>query len=146
MDSIDIRHVEIARHRAQRYDVVAARGLTAAQVAERVAAGRVNDVPVRASRSVWEIVRANVFTRINAILAVLFAIVMSTGFFLAYGSYDKASNSYTYHGSMDDPMAPKTSVPVRAVVHIVDPSHYTFDWYETRGGKESRTMQIEYSK
>jgi hypothetical protein len=71
---------------------------------------------------------------------------MSTGFFLAYGSYDKASNSYTYHGSMDDPMAPKTSVPVRAVVHIVDPSHYTFDWYETRGGKESRTMQIEYSK
>lgn len=60
----------------------AARGLTPEQVAERVAAGLVNDVPVRASRSVWEIVRANVFTRINAILAVLFAIVMSTGFYL----------------------------------------------------------------
>lgn len=37
-------------------------GLTSAEVASRVAEGRTNDVPVRASRSVWEIVRANVFT------------------------------------------------------------------------------------
>lgn len=57
-------------------------GLTSAEVAERVAAGRTNDVPVRASRSTWEIVRANVLTRINAILAVLFVIVMATGSFL----------------------------------------------------------------
>lgn len=57
-------------------------GLSAAEVAERVAAGQTNDVPVRASRSTWEIVRTNVFTRINAILAVLFVIVMSTGSFL----------------------------------------------------------------
>ena len=55
------------------------RGLTSAAVAQRVSEGRVNDVPVRASRSVGEIVRANVLTRINAILLVLFVIVMSTG-------------------------------------------------------------------
>ncbi|MCL2454607.1 MAG: HAD-IC family P-type ATPase [Micrococcales bacterium] len=60
----------------------ATRGLTSDEVAERVVAGRTNDVPVRASRSAWEIVRANVFTRINAILAVLFVIVMSTGSYL----------------------------------------------------------------
>ena len=47
--------------------------------AERVARGATNDVPERASRSVREIVRANVFTRINAILAVLLAIVLATG-------------------------------------------------------------------
>ncbi len=57
-------------------------GLSAAEVAARVAAGQTNDVPVRASRSTWEIVRTNVFTRINAILAVLFVIVMTTGSFL----------------------------------------------------------------
>lgn len=57
-------------------------GLTAEQVAQRVADGRTNDVPVRASRSTWDIVRGNVFTRINAILAVLFVIVMSTGYVL----------------------------------------------------------------
>ena len=54
-------------------------GLSTAEVAERVAAGRTNDVPARASRGTWEIVRGNVFTRINAILAVLFAIVLTTG-------------------------------------------------------------------
>ncbi|WP_340378034.1 HAD-IC family P-type ATPase [Streptomyces sp. SS7] len=54
----------------------AATGLTAAQVAERVARGQVNDVPVRSSRSLGEIVRANVFTRFNAIIGVLWLIVL----------------------------------------------------------------------
>lgn len=54
-------------------------GLTDAEVAQRVADGKTNDVPTRAARSVSEIVRANVFTRINAILGVLFIIVLSTG-------------------------------------------------------------------
>ncbi|MGO8967575.1 cation-translocating P-type ATPase [Mycobacterium sp.] len=56
-----------------------AAGLTAAEVAQRVADGATNDVPNRATRSVADIVRANLFTRINAILAVLFAIVLATG-------------------------------------------------------------------
>ncbi len=56
-----------------------AAGLTPVEVAQRVADGRVNDVPSRATRSVVDIIRANVFTRINAILAVLFAIVLATG-------------------------------------------------------------------
>ncbi len=56
-----------------------AAGLSDADVAARVAEGKTNDVPSRASRSVGEIVRANVFTRINAILGVLFAIVLATG-------------------------------------------------------------------
>lgn len=56
-----------------------ATGLTTEQVAERVAEGLTNDVPDRASRSVRDIVRANVFTRINAILGVLLLIVLATG-------------------------------------------------------------------
>ncbi|MCQ4118033.1 HAD-IC family P-type ATPase [Rhodococcus tibetensis] len=59
--------------------VLAADGLTADQVAERVAAGKTNDVPDRASRSIRDIVRANVFTRINAILGILLGIVLATG-------------------------------------------------------------------
>ncbi|WP_455900626.1 HAD-IC family P-type ATPase [Rhodococcus gordoniae] len=57
----------------------AATGLSTEQVAERVARGLTNDVPDRASRSVEDIVRANVFTRINAILGVLLLIVLATG-------------------------------------------------------------------
>ena len=56
-----------------------AAGLSDAEVAVRVARGQTNDVPSRASRSVGEIVRANVLTRINAILGVLFLIVLATG-------------------------------------------------------------------
>ena len=54
-------------------------GLSDVEVAQRVADGQTNDVPTRAARSVSEILRANVFTRINAILGVLFAIVVATG-------------------------------------------------------------------
>ncbi|OZF56691.1 magnesium-transporting ATPase [Rhodococcus sp. 14-2470-1a] len=55
------------------------RGLTEAEVAQLRADGKSNDVPARASRSVRDIVRGNVFTRINAILGVLLIIVLSTG-------------------------------------------------------------------
>lgn len=51
-------------------------GLTTAEVAERVARGEVNDVPVRSSRSLTEIVRANVFTRFNLIIGVLWVIML----------------------------------------------------------------------
>ncbi|GGR14366.1 cation-translocating P-type ATPase [Streptomyces netropsis] len=54
-------------------------GLTAREVAERVDRGDVNDVPVRSSRSTAEIVRANVFTRFNAIIGVLFLIILVVG-------------------------------------------------------------------
>ncbi|WP_329381207.1 HAD-IC family P-type ATPase [Streptomyces sp. NBC_01351] len=50
-------------------------GLTTAEVAERVARGDVNDVPVRSSRSTADIIRANVFTRFNAIIGVLWVIM-----------------------------------------------------------------------
>ncbi|MEU5315464.1 cation-translocating P-type ATPase [Streptomyces sp. NPDC021056] len=53
-----------------------ATGLSAAEVAERIANGQVNDVPVRSSRSMADIVRANVFTRFNAIIGVLWLIML----------------------------------------------------------------------
>jgi hypothetical protein len=71
---------------------------------------------------------------------------MSTGLFVAHGRYDAATNTYTFTGTMDDPMAPKTKVPIRAVVRIADATHYAFEWYEKRGGKEQKTMQIDYTK
>lgn len=55
------------------------RGLSPDEVAQRVAAGLTNDLPPRSGRTTGDIVRANVFTRINAILAVLLVVVLSTG-------------------------------------------------------------------
>ena len=57
----------------------AATGLTPDEVAARVQRGQVNTLPPRSGRTTWGIVKDNVFTRINAILSVLFVIVMTTG-------------------------------------------------------------------
>jgi cation-transporting ATPase E len=54
-------------------------GLSGSQVAQRVAAGEVNDVPAKTSRSMSEIVRANVFTPFNAIIGTLFVIELAVG-------------------------------------------------------------------
>jgi cation-transporting P-type ATPase E len=54
-------------------------GLDAAAVAVRVKAGLVNRAPPPAGRSVAQILRANVFTRFNAILGTLFVIVLVVG-------------------------------------------------------------------
>jgi cation-transporting ATPase E len=62
---------------AQRTELRA--GLTAAEVARRVAAGAVNRAPGRGSRRVSEIVRANVFTRFNALFGSLCALVLVFG-------------------------------------------------------------------
>src|SRR5512144_3085195 len=56
-----------------------ARGLTASEVADRGARGAVNDVPSAPTRTVAQIVRANVFTRFNAILGAMRGIIVVVG-------------------------------------------------------------------
>jgi cation-transporting P-type ATPase E len=57
----------------------AARGLSAADVRERVDRGLVNDVPRAPTPSVWQIVRANTFTPFNALLGGLLVVVLLVG-------------------------------------------------------------------
>ncbi|MGH3253279.1 MAG: HAD-IC family P-type ATPase [Trebonia sp.] len=54
-------------------------GLSRAEVCERVAAGQVNTPPPAPGRTTGQILRANVLTRFNAILGVLFVLVMIVG-------------------------------------------------------------------
>lgn len=56
-----------------------ARGLTNAEVEQRIAQGLTNNVPVRASRTIGEIIRANVFTRFNAMIGALFVVIIIIG-------------------------------------------------------------------
>jgi len=56
-----------------------ARGLDQRAVAERVARGEVNDVPATPTRSVASIVRANVFTRFNALLGAMLVLILIVG-------------------------------------------------------------------
>ncbi len=54
-------------------------GLTAAQVQERSAAGLRNVGATTPSRTVGEIVKANVFTRFNGLLGAMFAVILVVG-------------------------------------------------------------------
>ncbi len=56
---------ELARH-----------GLTAAEVAERVRAGLVNHVPAAPTRTIWQIIRANVLTPVNGIIGSLLVLIL----------------------------------------------------------------------
>ncbi|WP_350349034.1 HAD-IC family P-type ATPase [Agromyces sp. G08B096] len=55
-------------------------GLTADEVAERVADGRVNTATDASSRSIWSILRANVFTFFNAIVLAGFTLLLVLGY------------------------------------------------------------------
>ena len=52
------------------------RGLTAAEVAERVASGRVNAVKDKNARSLGDIVRANTFTYFNALIGTFWVLML----------------------------------------------------------------------
>ena len=52
-------------------------GLTAAEVADRQAKGQTNDVPNPTSRTYGQIIRANIFTRFNALLGVLLVAIIA---------------------------------------------------------------------
>lgn len=60
-------------------DVDPATGLTAVEIAERIASGRTNAFAADTSRSVWTIVRANVFTLFNGIVFACFGVLLVIG-------------------------------------------------------------------
>lgn len=54
-------------------------GLLAGEVLQRQNAGLINVSRDKTSRSVWDIVRTNIFTRFNALLGVLFIVILLVG-------------------------------------------------------------------
>lgn len=60
-------------------DAPAGSGLSAAEVKERKLAGLTNGVPDTSSRSLWQIVRANVLTLFNGIVGGCFLLLLLLG-------------------------------------------------------------------
>jgi hypothetical protein len=69
-----------------------------------------------------------------------------TGIMYMTGKYDPATKALTFLSDMDDPMKPGTKVKVREVLRLVDKSKHVMEWYELRGGKETKTMEIVYTR
>jgi cation-transporting ATPase E len=64
---------------AERAQVPPESGLTAAEVADRVARGLVNDLPGAPTRTLGQILRANLLTRFNLLLGSLLAVILAVG-------------------------------------------------------------------
>jgi hypothetical protein len=71
---------------------------------------------------------------------------MVTGIVVGQGQYDEASNSYTLHNRMSDPMHPGQESKMREVLKVVDADHLVQEMFEMRGGKEVRTLRIEFTR
>jgi len=69
---------------------------------------------------------------------------MGTGIMNSEGTYDAMAKTLTYYAEYE-PM-PGMKTKMRQVVKIADKDHHTMEFFEDRGGKEVKTMEIAYSR
>jgi len=69
---------------------------------------------------------------------------MGTGIMNSEGTYDADSKTLTYNAEYE-PM-PGMKTKVRQLIKITDKDHHTFEFFEDRGGKEVKTMEINYTR
>ena len=69
---------------------------------------------------------------------------MGTGIMMSEGDYDPATKTFTYTGEFE--MMPGMKQKLREVLKITDKDHMDFEYYEDRGGKEMKTMEIAYTR
>jgi hypothetical protein len=60
------------------------------------------------------------------------------------GTYEPAAKAFTYRAEYE--AMPGMKMKIREVLTITDKDHRTLEWYEDRGGKEVRTMEIKYTR
>ena len=71
---------------------------------------------------------------------------MGTSITVMNGSYDPATRTITYLGEMDDMMKPGTRLKVRQTIRIHSADTHVMEWFDTRGGREIKTMEITYTR
>jgi hypothetical protein len=65
---------------------------------------------------------------------------MGTGIMNSEGTYDPAAKTLTYLAEYE--LMPGMKTRMRQVIKITDKDHHTMEFFEDRGGKEVRTMEI----
>ena len=69
---------------------------------------------------------------------------MGTSIMMMEGSYDKGARTLTYTAEYE-PM-PGMKIKAKQVVKFVNHVEHVMEWYEDRGGKEVKTMEIVYKR
>ena len=70
----------------------------------------------------------------------------STAVMNATGDYDAGSKTYTFSGPMPDMKKVGGVVTGRHTLRVVDTDHLLMEMFENKGGKDVRTMQMEYTR
>jgi hypothetical protein len=69
---------------------------------------------------------------------------MGTGIESAEGTYDPGTKTFTYTAEIEP--VPGMKSTVREVIKIADKDHMSLEWYESQGGQEKKTMEINYTR
>jgi hypothetical protein len=69
---------------------------------------------------------------------------MGTGIMNSEGTYDPASKTLTSFAESE--AMPGMKIKTRGVLKITDKDHRTLEFFEDRGGKEVKTMEIGYTR
>ncbi len=69
---------------------------------------------------------------------------MGTGIMISEGTYDPATKTLTYHAEYE--VIPGMKTKARQVVKQIDRDHHTMEYFENRGGKEMKVMEITYTR
>jgi hypothetical protein len=70
---------------------------------------------------------------------------MGTGMMQMEGTYDSTTKTLTMTGTGVDPSTGK-DVAMRHVIKTIDDKHQTLEMYDTKGGKEYKSMEIRLTK
>ena len=71
---------------------------------------------------------------------------MSTAIFTSLGAADDGVKVITFESKMDCPVTGVKDMPVKQVLRILGRDKHVFEMYDLREGKESRTMEITYTR
>ena len=70
---------------------------------------------------------------------------MGTGITSMEGPWDATKKMINFKGWTTDPMTGK-SMAVRETFHIIDDNTQMMEWYDTKDGKERKTMEIKFTR
>lgn len=69
---------------------------------------------------------------------------LGTGITISEGDYDAATKTFTYRAETE--ILPGMKTKTRQGIKIVDHDHHTFEFYDQRGDKEVKNMEINFPR
>ncbi len=67
-----------------------------------------------------------------------------TGIVFAQGTFDAGAGAYIFRGNMST--SGGGQIPVREVMTISDPNHFSYQYFEMHDGHDSLTVKLEYTR